>query len=243
MITSMNAKHHLPPALRRTLRAALPGALALGVLASPAIAGAAPAMPRLPDAPAVPGSDEIGLPAPDAGSDLPAGLPDRDQVNDAIDQSGIPVPREARDAIGRAFPEAPKPAPRPAPAPKPAPDRTAPPASPCPKTARVCVDIDNARTWLQQDGRLVHGPVPTKTGRAGQETPRGTFHVTRKVKDEVSREFGNAPMPYAVYFTNNGHAFHEGSLDGESAGCVRLNHADAKRFFEFLQVGDEVFIY
>ena len=67
--------------------------------------------------------------------------------------------------------------------------------------------------------------------------------MTRKVKDEISYEFDNAPMPYAVYFTNNGHAFHEGSTNVQSAGCVRLSHDAAKFFFENLQVGDVVYIY
>ena len=96
---------------------------------------------------------------------------------------------------------------------------------------------------LQQDGKLLYGPTVMSHGKPGQETPKGTFTVTRKVKDEISYEFDNAPMPYAVYFTNNGHAFHEGSTNVQSAGCVRLSHDAAKFFFENLQVGDVVYIY
>ena len=119
----------------------------------------------------------------------------------------------------------------------------APPESPCPATARACVDLSGNRTWLQQDGKLLYGPTVMSHGKPGQETPKGTFTVTRKVKDEISYEFDNAPMPYAVYFTNNGHAFHEGSTNVQSAGCVRLSHDAAKFFFENLQVGDVVYIY
>ena len=108
---------------------------------------------------------------------------------------------------------------------------------------RACVDLAGNRTWLQQDGKLLYGPTVMSHGKPGQETPKGTFTVTRKVKDEISHEFNNAPMPYAVYFTNNGHAFHEGSTDVQSAGCVRLPHDAAKFFFENLQVGDVVYIY
>lgn len=115
--------------------------------------------------------------------------------------------------------------------------------TPCPASARVCVDIDGKRTWLQQGGETSYGPVSMSPGGAGQETPRGNFTVQYKVKDEVSRLFDNAPMPYAVYFTNNGHAFHEGTLQTQSAGCVRLNHQDAVTYFNALHPGDQVFIY
>ena len=69
------------------------------------------------------------------------------------------------------------------------------------------------------------------------------FTVTRKVKDEISYEFGNAPMPYAVYFTNNGHAFHQGTTNVQSAGCVRMDRKSAQTFFNYLQPGDKVYIY
>lgn len=115
--------------------------------------------------------------------------------------------------------------------------------SPCPATARACVDLAGKRSWLQDNGQVVYGPVASNSGGAGQETPTGTFRITRKVKDEISREFNNAPMPWAVYFTNNGHAFHQGSTATTSAGCVRLDPDSARTFFNHLNPGDEVFIY
>lgn len=134
---------------------------------------------------------------------------------------------------------------RPAPAQAPAPRAAAPSFDygSCPKDAKACVDIDGRRTWLQNNGQVYYGDVYQSPGRPGQETPRGTFWVNRKVKDEVSWEFNNAPMPYAVYFTYNGHAFHEGSPNSLSAGCVRLNHNDAVKYFNDLNIGDKVYIY
>ncbi|MCI1255121.1 MAG: L,D-transpeptidase [Corynebacterium provencense] len=118
-------------------------------------------------------------------------------------------------------------------------------STPCPVTADACVDLDGRRAWLQDGGNTVYGPVYISSGAPGAdtETPRGTFHVTYKVRDEVSREFNNAPMPYSVYFTNSGHAFHEGDPDVESAGCIHLSGPDAVAFFDALEPGDEVFIY
>lgn len=152
-------------------------------------------------------------------------------------------------AVNAAFPgliqerTAPRPAPAaPAAAPAPAPRATFD-YGPCPRDAKVCVDIDGNRTWLQNANGKYYGPAYHAPGKPGQETPRGTFHVTRKVKDEVSYLFDMAPMPYAVYFTNNGHAFHQGNTYYESAGCIRLAKQDAIKYFNDLQVGDKVFIY
>lgn len=117
------------------------------------------------------------------------------------------------------------------------------PNTPCPPSARACVDLKNQVTWLQRNGKRTYGPVRISSGMRGQETPRGSMVVTRKVKDEVSREFGNAPMPYAIYFTNNGHAFHEGDPYVMSNGCIHLYHKDAVQYFASLNVGDQVFIF
>ncbi|WP_080793434.1 L,D-transpeptidase [Corynebacterium pacaense] len=113
----------------------------------------------------------------------------------------------------------------------------------CPVTADVCVDIDGGRSWLQSGGEVVYGAVPVSSGGRGQETPRGSFTINRKVKDEISHEFGNAPMPYAMYFTYNGHAFHQGNVATTSAGCVRLSQQDAIHYFNNVDIGDTVYIY
>ena len=116
----------------------------------------------------------------------------------------------------------------------------------CPADAKVCVDIDGRRTWLQ-DGRgtvtYVSPSMAPGRNNPTERTPRGTFTVTRKVEDEISYEFNNAPMPYAVYFTNNGHAFHMGDPAYDSAGCVRLPGGAAERYFAHLNIGDKVYIY
>lgn len=116
------------------------------------------------------------------------------------------------------------------------------PQSPCPRSADACVDLAGDRTWLQDDGKLSYGPVPMSHGKPGWETPPGTFGVTRKVRHEISYEFGNAPMPYAVYFVG-GIAFHQGDISAPSHGCVRLEQEAAARFFDRLEIGDTVFVY
>ncbi|WPF66508.1 MULTISPECIES: L,D-transpeptidase [unclassified Corynebacterium] len=118
-------------------------------------------------------------------------------------------------------------------------------STPCPAEARACIDLQGNRTWLQENGEVTYGPVIMSAGAPSPETatPTGTFYVNRKVKDEVSYEFDMAPMPYAVYFTNNGIAFHEGDPALLSHGCIHLNHDDAVQYFDQLQIGDMVYVY
>ncbi|MFC5939601.1 L,D-transpeptidase [Corynebacterium choanae] len=145
--------------------------------------------------------------------------------------------REAQEALN---PPAPEPAPAPAPLPYEGFDQ-----SKCPPQARACIDLDHERTWLQKDGVITWGPVRDSAGAPypATATPRGTFYVNRKVKDEVSRVYNNAPMPYSVYFTNNGIAFHEGDVNLWSHGCIHLNHEDAVHYFNNLNIGDMVYVF
>lgn len=110
----------------------------------------------------------------------------------------------------------------------------------CTAATRACVDLTTKRAWLFDKGKVVRGPLRISSGGTGQETPRGVFQVEWKDKDHRTSEFNNAPMPFAVFFAEGGIAFHEGSLDTPSAGCVRMLRADASAFYDFLAVGDVV---
>ena len=73
------------------------------------------------------------------------------------------------------------------------------------------------------------------------ETPTGTFGVVRLVRmDHASAKWNYAPMPFTIYFDNEGDAFHgtdgterELSLLGQedSHGCVRLTPEHAEILF------------
>jgi hypothetical protein len=112
--------------------------------------------------------------------------------------------------------------------------------TPCPVSAKACLDLTTQRAWLVSNGTVTRGPVPVSTGGPGQETPTGTFHVLAKDKNHVSTEQGGTPMPDAVFFAPGGIAFHGGSLRKASAGCVHLDDADALAFYDTLKLGDEV---
>lgn len=113
-------------------------------------------------------------------------------------------------------------------------------AAPCGTAADACIDLSGNQSWLMDGGAVTYGPVPITSGKPGYETPTGVFRVTWKDIDHRSREYDNAPMPYSVFFTNTGIAFHEGSLQRESAGCIHLGHDAAVTFFDNLAVGEEV---
>ena len=111
--------------------------------------------------------------------------------------------------------------------------------TPCDAKARACLQIHTNQAWLMNAGHVIYGPVPVKTGKPGARTPQGRFTVQYKDIDHYSKQF-NGPMPYSVFFTDTGVAFHEGSLTVASNGCVHLSHAAAVKFYQTLHVGDAV---
>jgi lipoprotein-anchoring transpeptidase ErfK/SrfK len=141
----------------------------------------------------------------------------------------------------------------PSPEPRATPDATAPvtaapspriPTS-CPAAATACVDLKNHLTWLQSDGHITYGPVSMEPGPPGtrQATPRGTFHVQwRAGANYISIEY-HVPIPYAVFFAPGGVAFHGGSLNTPSHGCVHLDIGSARYYHDHLPTGAEVVVF
>lgn len=134
-------------------------------------------------------------------------------------------------------------------APPPAPRPTLINGTVCTTGARACVDLVKQKAWLiDPTGKVVRGPVPITSGGPGQETLPGTFKVMWKDKNHVSNESKTpqgqpAPMPWSVFFEQGGVAFHGGSLERASAGCVHLADADAQAFYNTLQIGDQVQVH
>jgi lipoprotein-anchoring transpeptidase ErfK/SrfK len=98
---------------------------------------------------------------------------------------------------------------------------------------RVVVDKTEQRMHVVVDGVRRHS-WPISTGRPGQATPSGRFRPLKLVRKGYSRTYGYAPMPYAIYFTNDGHAIHgtRASLGAPAShGCVRLGLRNAAKLF------------
>lgn len=81
---------------------------------------------------------------------------------------------------------------------------------------------------------------PVSTGAPGYETPSGTYRPFRMEKEHFSKEWDDAPMPYSIFFTPQGHAVH-GSYHVKSLGrrashgCVRLEPSNAAKLFALVQ--------
>jgi hypothetical protein len=114
-------------------------------------------------------------------------------------------------------------------------------ASPCATAVKACARLSTDEAWLTDGkGHVLRGPVVMNHGSPGHETPVGMFAVQRKEEVHLSKEHDNARMPWAVFFDDNGRAFHGGDPARQSAGCVRMADPDAQAFFTGLAVYDKV---
>ncbi|MFE7620983.1 L,D-transpeptidase [Streptomyces sp. NPDC057496] len=120
-------------------------------------------------------------------------------------------------------------------------------AKECPvKSYRVtCVDLTRQILWVQKGDKVIFAPVPVRSGRPGLETRTGWQRIYQKNETFFSTIYDNAPMPYSQFF-NGGQALHGTEVDlfqSGSAGCVNMYVKDAKRLFELLDIGDQLYIY
>ncbi|HEX4724995.1 MAG TPA: L,D-transpeptidase [Pseudonocardiaceae bacterium] len=112
----------------------------------------------------------------------------------------------------------------------------APQPPPCDPDVVACVRLSSAQAWLRVPGQDAVGPVSIGYGVGAYATPTGLFRVSWKAEHWVSHEY-HEPMPDAVFFAAGGIAFHAGSLDATSHGCVHLAPDVAAEFFATLQPG------
>ena len=106
---------------------------------------------------------------------------------------------------------------------------------------RVVIFIDKStqRMTVSVDG-LEEYVWPVSTGAAGYTTPSGTYRPFRMEEFHFSEEWDDAPMPYSIFFTPQGHAIH-GSEHVDSLGrrashgCVRLAPDDAATLFYLVE--------
>ena len=78
------------------------------------------------------------------------------------------------------------------------------------------------------------------TGLPGFETPSGTYRARSLHRIWYSKQWDDAPMPHAIFFTKKGHAIHgtgETKKLGRLAshGCVRLAPENARTLFALIK--------
>jgi hypothetical protein len=105
--------------------------------------------------------------------------------------------------------------------------------------ADVLIHIDKGtqRMTVSVDGHPRY-VWPVSTGVAQYDTPDGEFRAFRMEKEHFSKEWDDAPMPYSIFFTKQGHAihgtYHTSIGRPASHGCVRLSVANAAKLWELV---------
>jgi L,D-transpeptidase catalytic domain len=112
-------------------------------------------------------------------------------------------------------------------------------ATPAYATIDISIDKSAQQMTVAVDGAQKY-VWPVSTGRAGYDTPNGTFKINRMDADHFSQEWDDAPMPHTMFFDLHGHAIH-GFFDEKhlgmavSHGCVRLSRANATVLFDMVK--------
>src|SRR5271163_4647886 len=105
----------------------------------------------------------------------------------------------------------------------------------------IVVSLSEQRLYAYHGSELVAWSN-CSTGKAGHETPVGTFKITQKHIDHYSSIYNNAPMPYFMRLTDGGVGMHQGELPGYAAshGCIRLPMGMVKELYEHTASGTRV---
>ena len=103
----------------------------------------------------------------------------------------------------------------------------------------IDVDKDSQRMTVTQDGQTRY-VWPVSTGVSGYDTPNGAYKPFRMEPSHFSKEFDNAPMPHAIFFSQIGHAIHGTNQTrhlgrAASHGCVRLAPRNAATLYALVK--------
>jgi hypothetical protein len=102
----------------------------------------------------------------------------------------------------------------------------------------ISIDKNAQKMTVSVDGEQLY-VWPVATGIARYDTPDGEFKPFRMERKHYSREWDDAPMPYSIFFTQQGHAIHgtNHKIDGapHSHGCVRLSVAHAAQLWALVK--------
>ncbi|MEL6064411.1 MULTISPECIES: L,D-transpeptidase [unclassified Methylobacterium] len=110
-----------------------------------------------------------------------------------------------------------------------------------PASADVLINVDKStqRMEVTVDGQPRYS-WPVSTGVESYDTPSGSYRPFRMERTHFSKEWDDAPMPFAMFFTNQGHAIHGTNHvrnlgRAASHGCVRLSVRNAATLFNLVK--------
>lgn len=103
----------------------------------------------------------------------------------------------------------------------------------------ITIDKNNQQMTVAVDGAVKY-TWPVSSGLPSYETPNGSFKAFRMEADHYSKEWDDAPMPHAIFFTKTGHAIHGTDSvrrlgSPASHGCVRLSRENAATLFALVK--------
>jgi len=100
------------------------------------------------------------------------------------------------------------------------------------------VSISDQTMTVIHDGVIRH-TWRVSTARKGKVTPHGSWNAKWLSKNHRSSRYNNAPMPYAIFYSGNFavHGTNQVKQLGRpaSAGCVRLDTANAAKLYSIAQ--------
>jgi lipoprotein-anchoring transpeptidase ErfK/SrfK len=109
-----------------------------------------------------------------------------------------------------------------------------------PALGNVFIQIDKPTQSMTVavDGQVLYR-WRVSTGATKYSTPTGSYTPFRMEVMHYSREWDNAGMPHAIFFTNRGHSIHGSDHPGlgtpVSHGCVRLTLSNATTLYQLVQ--------
>lgn len=108
---------------------------------------------------------------------------------------------------------------------------------------RVVIDKGTQTLRAYENNQLVF-QTRVSTGRAGKETPNGSYRAHGKKRMHYSSLYHNAPMPYSVPFNGNYfiHGYSQVPPFPASNGCVRLPLSSAPVFYNWVTSGTPISI-
>jgi lipoprotein-anchoring transpeptidase ErfK/SrfK len=108
-----------------------------------------------------------------------------------------------------------------------------------PAIANILIQIDKPSQTMtvSVNGAAVYR-WRVSTGATGFSTPAGSYTPFRMEVMHYSREWDNAGMPHAIFFTKRGHSIHGTDHAGLgtplSHGCVRLSLTNATMLYQLV---------